>query len=53
MIVLTTGSEGLAQLMRGDRIASPASVQTRSTAMARASPPPIHRLATPLVPPRA
>jgi len=58
MIVLAAGPNALSRLMEADRTVGcgsslPAKVQTSSTAMATASPPPMHRDATPFVPPRA
>ncbi|CAN5439771.1 hypothetical protein BH09PSE1_BH09PSE1_29700 [soil metagenome] len=58
MIVLAAGPSALSRLMQADRtseggLGQAARRQTSSTAMATASPPPIHRLATPFVPPRA
>lgn len=59
MIVLTAGPASLVRLMRRDepsqRLArkSGGTDQASSTATATASPPPMHRLATPFRPPRA
>ncbi|GEM_PF-3867583 len=58
MIVLATGPHALSRLMEADRTAGcesslPPKNQASSTAMATASPPPMHRDATPFVPPRA
>jgi hypothetical protein len=58
MIVLAAGPKALSRLMQADRTAEcgtgvRAKPQTSSTAMATASPPPMHRDATPFLPPRA
>jgi len=58
MIVLATGPHALSRLREADRTAGcgaslPPKDQASSTAMATASPPPMHRDATPFVPPRA
>ena len=55
MIVLTAGPAALALLMQADgaRERTASQDQASSTARATASPPPIHRLATPFLPPRA
>ena len=55
MIVLTAGPAALALLMQAEAIRERPSAQNQasSTASATASPPPMHRLATPFLPPRA
>ena len=58
MIVLATGPYALSRLMQADRTTEcgsglAAMRQASSTARATASPPPIHREATPFLPPRA
>ena len=57
MIVLSAGCAGLARLMSADARPAPSEPgpgrQASSTAMATASPPPMHRLAMPFLPPRA
>jgi hypothetical protein len=61
MIVLAAGPNAISRLMQADRTAESVSgcgsalaskPQASSTAMATASPPPMHRDATPFVPPR-
>ena len=54
MIVLAAGPDALSRLMASDRVRRCGRAdQASSTATATASPPPMHRLATPFVPPRA